>query len=57
MKLDDELDIITEMKEYMSDSENCLQSAVYLIDGGFYKDSLNRSTIAYLTLCARVCLL
>ena len=43
MKLDDELDIITEMKEYMADAENCLESAVYLIDGGFYKDSLNRS--------------
>ena len=43
MKPCDELDILTEIKEYMADAENCLQCGIYNITGGFYKDSLNRS--------------
>ena len=53
MKRSDNLDIITEMNEYMADAENCLLCGVYNIDGGFYKDSINRSYYCiYNMMCA-----
>ena len=52
-KNDGELDIIAEISEYMADAESCLQCGIYNIDGGFYKDSINRSYYCiYNAMCA-----
>ena len=53
MKRDANVDKAAEINEYMTDAENCLQCAVYTIDGGFYKDSINRSYYCiYNAMCA-----
>ena len=53
MKRNENADKIVEINEYMADAEDCLNSSIYTIGGGFYKNSLNRSYYCiYNAMCA-----